>query len=104
MKNKYRGGRPKGVKNGESSNPSKGKLWETEEEKAECWKRAEEKIDQLPHGDGYGKEQLSRIKNRTNSNSNKARYFTYYKGAHDELWGNDLSGDELINIAYGEEK
>jgi len=43
MKHKYRGGRPKGIKNGESS-ISKGKLWETEEEKEALWQKAKEKI------------------------------------------------------------
>jgi len=38
-KHKYRGGRPKGVKNGEST-ISKGKLWNTEEEKQALWDKA----------------------------------------------------------------
>ena len=42
-KHPYRGGRPKGVKNGESTT-NKGKLWETEEEKEALWNKAKQKI------------------------------------------------------------
>ncbi len=101
MKNKYRGGRPKGVKNGESSNPSKGKLWTTEEEKQECWKRAEAKLEELGWNDNYGHEEPSRIKQRLDTNNNR-HSFTHYKGQHDELWGQDLSGDELLDLVYGD--
>ncbi len=44
-KHKWKGGRPKGVKNGESS-ISKGKLWNTEEEKQALWNKAKLKIDE----------------------------------------------------------
>ncbi len=42
-KHPYRGGRPKGVKNGESTT-SKGKLYNTEEEKQALWNKAKQKI------------------------------------------------------------
>ncbi len=44
-KHPYRGGRPKGVKNGESTT-NKGKLWETEEEKQALWNKAHDKVSE----------------------------------------------------------
>lgn len=83
-KHKYRGGRPKGVKNGESG-VSKGRLWETEEEKAECWKRAEEKITK------------QKITNETSSQRQYAKINNHYKE-----WYVDISLEDYSQMTHEE--
>jgi len=83
-KHKYRGGRPKGVKNGEST-ISKGKLWNTEEEKQALWDKAKQKIDEsILTGEYDGK---------------RNQYKTWVVDvSYEDLW--DLSNEELDKLIY----
>lgn len=84
-KHKYRGGRPKGVKNGEST-ISKGKLWTTEEEKQALWKIAHQKVEALKT------DRIPRIQEGLQ-----------YKKWYVDLQPEDLDGltnDEIFEIIY----
>ena len=73
----------------------------TQFEKDAAFKRARAIIDEAGYNDGYGHETPSKIKQRLD-NQNKRHLFTYYKGQHEDLWGQDLSGEDLLKLAYGD--
>lgn len=83
-KHKYRGGRPKGVKNGESST-SKGKKWTTQEEKQALWKQAKQKVDK-EFGD--------------NNNENASRWAKY--GNVYDKWVVNIQPEDFDNLTNDE--
>jgi len=89
-KHPYRGGRPKGVKNGESTT-HKGKKWTTQEEKDELWKKAKQKI-----AEEYGSDN-----DRTSSNWVKYgnKYDTWVVNLQPEVV-DMLTDDELMDVIY----
>lgn len=104
-KHKYRGGRPKGVKNGESTTHTGGKKWETEEQKQALWEQAKKKIQDLGYSDSYGGNGLpSDIKKRLEPNSQNKTNRYIYTGDQDELWAYDVSSEDLLKIAYGDKE
>ena len=90
-KHPYRGGRPKGVKNGESTT-SKGKLWETEEEKEALWNKAHDKVSE-EFGDN----------NEENAERWAKQGSDYYKKWYVNIQPEDfdnLTNDELMDVIY----
>ena len=78
-KHKYRGGRPAGGKN----NLSKGKLWETEEEKQALWDKAHKKVGKSGIQQDY----------------NPGKYKQWVVNAsYNDMW--DLSSEELDKLIY----
>ena len=90
-KNKYRGGRPKGVKNGESS-VSKGKLYDTEEEKQALWNKAHNKVSE-EFGNNHD-ENAERWAKRGGD-----YYKTWYVNLQPEEFDN-LTNEELMEVIY----
>lgn len=89
-KHKYRGGRPKGVKNGDSTT-HKGKKWNTQEEKDELFKKAKQKVDKA-----FG-----------NNNSENASRWAKYGNVYDKWVVNiqpedfdNLTNDEIDRLIY----
>lgn len=78
----------------------------TQKQKDDAWKRYEAKVNELGYDDNYGHNlSPSIIKQRISPNTTRNEHNTYYKGDdHDELWGMDLSGEELLEKLYGEDK
>lgn len=80
----------------------------TQFEKDAAWKRAKQIVEEKGYGDFYGGTTPSDLKRRlqpTNNGPNGSRFKTYYAGDnHDELWGMDVDGEELLKLAYGEKK
>lgn len=90
-KHKYRGGRPKGVKNGEST-ISKGKLYNTEEEKQALWNKAHEKVSE-EFGDN----------NEVNAERWAKRGGGYYKKWYVNIQPEELdrlTNEELMEVIY----
>jgi len=86
-KHPYRGGRPKGVKNGESTT-NKGKLWETEEEKEALWKQAEQKVNKA-YGDSI----------KSYNGKGGTHYESWYVNLQPEEV-DMLTNDELMDVIY----
>ena len=87
MKRGYRAGRPKGVKNGESTT-HKGKLWNTEEEKEALWKQAEKKVNE-EYGDSI----------KSANGKGGTHYQSWYVHLQPEELDN-LTNDELMEVIY----
>lgn len=76
----------------------------TQSEKEAAFKQARTIIEEKGWSDSYGDEYdlPSKLRMRYEFGNKAARNSTYYKGQHDELWGQDLSGDELLDLVYGD--